>query len=249
MRKNKGINTLQIGLIICALLIIGGCADHTEKKKKSEAVKTNVTNSETKEGKPTIPEDKKKLPSQGQRVKIDLELYIQENNYFCGPAVIRTILHHFNIDKSQNELAKEMHTSSVTGTEYIEMAQVLNREIFHNTNPSYGEAGYHIQTLPLRDYQKDVKIIWQPRMRKNIDDGYPSILAVNMHTLYPHMKQVNHFVICMGYLLDQDNQVEYYYLLDPFYGVQDEVYRGLKYYTPDELWSAIVENEEPAYIY
>lgn len=33
MRKNKGIYTLQIGLIICALLIIGGCANHTEKKK------------------------------------------------------------------------------------------------------------------------------------------------------------------------------------------------------------------------
>ena len=247
MSKKKTVYILLTGFIVSILFVVSSRSIHKEKKKTPPIIQKASQNSKTEQN--TSREVSTEAEKQHNKVMINMKLYMQENNYFCGPAVVKTILHHFGIDKTQNQLAKELHTSPTSGTEYADIAQVLNQAIFHRKNPGFQEGGYHVQTLPIQDDRPEEKRNWELRMRKNIDDGYPSILAIDMHTLYPQMKRVNHFIICVGYLTDQDNQILYFYILDPFYGVQDEIYGGLKYFTTNELWSASVENVEPAYLY
>lgn len=238
---------LLAGFIVSSLFAVSGCSNHKEKKQTPPADHKVSNHAKTEQN--TSPEVSTEAEKQQNKVMINMKLYVQENNYFCGPAAVKTILHHFGIDKTQNQLAEELHTSPIRGTEYADIAHVLNQAVFHRENPRFQESGYHVQTLPIQDNRAEDQRNWELRMRKNMDDGYPSILAIDMHTLYPQMNRVNHFVICVGYLSDQDNQIMYFYILDPFYGVQDETYGGLKYFTSDELWNAIVENEEPAYLY
>lgn len=89
-------------------------------------------------------------------------------------------------------MANELHTSPKTGSEYEDIARVVNQYIFGNSAPS------------------------------TLEDGYPSILAVDLHALYPNLGSANHVVLCVGYrTLPNENEIEYMYLLDPYYGVQD----------------------------
>lgn len=247
MKQKKVIYILLAGMMLSSSIVLGGCSIHNEQNKAPQTVKETKTKTNVDQN--TNFEVPMKSEKQDNKVIMNMELDVQENNFYCGPAVVKTILQYFGIDRTQGQLAEAMHTSSITGTEYADIAQVLNQEVFHRENPGYQENGYHVHTLPIQNNSPDEKKNWQLRMRKNIDDGYPSILAVDMHTLYPQMKRANHFVICVGYLADQENEITYFYILDPFYGVQDETYGGLKYFSPTELWSAIAENEEPAYIY
>ena len=55
-------------------------------------------------------------------------------------------------------------------------------------------------------------------------------------------------VIVIGYEKNKD-QITSYYIIDPYPPVQDEVHRGLKQFTAEELVRAILVNEEPAYIW
>ena len=63
--------------------------------------------------------------------------------------------------------------------------------------------------------------------------GIPVLMAVNMMDIVEKNK----------------DQITSYYIIDPYPPVQDEVHRGLKQFTAQELVRAILVNEEPAYIW
>ena len=69
-------------------------------------------------------------------------------------------------------------------------------------------------------------------------------------SLYADQVVANHFVVCSGYVLKHNSdEVAFYYIMDPYYKVQDTTYQGLKVFTPEEVFEAVVENVEPAYIW
>ena len=55
-------------------------------------------------------------------------------------------------------------------------------------------------------------------------------------------------VLVIGYAKN-DETITSYYIIDPYPPVQDDVYKGLKIFSAEELVHAMLVNEEPAYIW
>lgn len=181
--------------------------------------------------------------------KLPIVQSMQETSYYCVPACIQMALRYHAIESTQQHLAQQLHTDPVTGTEYVDMARVLNSYLFPGTSiPSADEPGYHVQTLSPDDHTQDASDTFSRRCVQNIDDGYPVFAAVDLNALYPALAHANHMVIVIGYEKNKD-QITSYYIIDPYPPVQDEVHRGLKQFTAQELVRAILVNEEPAYIW
>ncbi len=72
---------------------------------------------------------------------------VQENGYFCVPACLQMVLAFHGIVQTQSILALQMNTSSITGTEYIDLARVVNQYLFNCTVPTDSQGGYLIQKL------------------------------------------------------------------------------------------------------
>lgn len=181
--------------------------------------------------------------------KLDIPQIVQETNIYCVPACIQMTLRYHNIEANQEDLAEQLRTSSVTGTEYIDMARVLNTYLFHKETLSDDqESGYRIQNINCNETSEEVSNIFQKRVERNIQDGYPVFAAINLHSLYPSLPSANHMVVVNGYIKENE-EISSYYVIDPYGPVQDPVYGGQKIFTSDELLQAILENEEPAYIW
>lgn len=184
-----------------------------------------------------------------ERVKLDLLQSLQENNYYCVPACIQMTLRYHSIEASQHTLAQQLHTDPVTGSEYADMAGVLNSYLFHTSGiPSEQEAGYHVQTMQSTDDAQKISQIFSQRCEQNINDGYPVFAAVDLNALYPTLSHANHMVLVNGYVKEH-GLITAYYILDPYPLVQDEVYKGLKLFSAEELIHAMLVNEEPAYVW
>ena len=57
------------------------------------------------------------------------------------------VLAYHGIYRSQTQLAQELNTSMVTGTEYADMARVLNTYLFDCEVPQAGQPGYRVEYL------------------------------------------------------------------------------------------------------
>lgn len=185
-----------------------------------------------------------------RKFMLQIEQFKQETSYYCGPANIQMILHYFHIDKGQDILAKQLHTHPITGTEYVDMANVLNQYLFGKNPENDYDSGYRVQTLQNHDYDPIIKSNFETRIKQNVASGYPTVVATNMQILYPDLPAANHVLLCIGYVLsDTSDTISYYYLIDPYEKVWDVEFKGLKIFSAEQLMKAIVENDEPAYIW
>lgn len=184
------------------------------------------------------------------KVQLSVPQSVQENNYFCGPASLQMVLRYHGISVSQSQLAKEMNTVPVTGTEYNDLAKVVNKYLFNNSNVGPNDPGYHVQTLQRYDTDPEIAKTFEKRVKQNISTNDPVFLAVDVKALYPNLSSANHLIVLTGYTVyTGTDKIAYYYYLDPSYAVQDDIYGGLKTVTSEELINAIVSNVEPAYIW
>lgn len=186
----------------------------------------------------------------GESIKkiLQVDQSVQENNYYCTPAAAQMGLRLFGIEKSQDELASMMHTDPVVGTYDFELARVLNMLLFEKEVIGEGEPGYRVTAVDQSESREVVKSLFEQRIVKNIDDGYPSYIQIDLQTLYSDRNKVSHMVIVVGYLKSEQG-VQRIYVIDPLSSVQDPKYGGLKYLTVDEVMDAFYNNIEPAYIW
>lgn len=186
----------------------------------------------------------------GKKVELSLEQRVQETNYYCVPACVQMVLRYHGIDLSQVALASEMNTSSITGTEYVDMAKALNHHLFNKGLAADNEAGYHVQTVAINDRSSETKTIFEERVITDIDYGDPLFVTVNTNTLYPQLPPANHMIVITGYALHKDfNEIAFYYVIDPYTKVQDATHGGYKVFTSEEIMNALITNEEPAYLW
>lgn len=185
-----------------------------------------------------------------EKVQLPLIQSVQENNYFCVPACLQMVLKYKGIEKTQMELANELNTKPITGTEYIDLVRVANKYLFADSEIGPNDPGYHIEELERYDTNPEIAKTFEKRVRLDISTNDPIFVAIDLNALYPHLSSANHMIVVTGYALyaGTDN-IAYYYYIDPSYTVQDENYGGLKTVTSENLINAIVVNEEPAYIW
>ncbi|MDO4663569.1 MAG: C39 family peptidase [Erysipelotrichaceae bacterium] len=185
-----------------------------------------------------------------EKINIQLVQSVQEKGYFCVPACLQMVLDHHGIHVSQEQLAKEMNTSQVTGTEYVDLARVANKYIFDQETAEPAGAGYRVQTLERNVNNSEIYKTFESRVKTDISTGDPVFAAIDNRILYPELASANHMVLVTGYSVyaGTDN-IAYYYIMDPSYLVQDPVYGGVKTVTAEELMDAITSNVEPAYIW
>lgn len=175
---------------------------------------------------------------------LDLSIRTQENGYYCGPAVLQAVLAYHGIDVSQNQLARELNTSSVTGTEYEDLARVANHYLYgDDIGPM--DPGYHVQTLRIGQMTAAQKKQLLTRIVTDLSTDDPVFVAVNVARLYPNRKDGNHFVVITGYseFSAEKAQAKITYL-DPSW-----INGGEHTVSFDDLVDAVIFNEEPAYVY
>ena len=195
-------------------------------------------------------EERKESPLPESRRVLSVPQSVQENGYYCGPASLQMVLAFHGIEISQDQLASELHTSSVTGTEYVDAARVANKYLFGNESENPPAAGYHVQTITIGDSSDETYQRFLERAKESIDQSFPVFCAADVKELYPELFHGNHLVIITGYeTLSSTDEIGCFYIQDPSYLVQDPTYKGLKTIPAQELFRAIYKNVEPAYIW
>lgn len=174
---------------------------------------------------------------------------IQENGYYCGPAILQMILSYHGINSAQSDLARQLNTSSITGTEYADMARVLNTYLFDCEIPAAHAPGHRVQELIPGSISKEDMQLLNERTITDISTGDPVPIAIDLGVLYTELPSANHFVLIVGYKTAEDGTISAYYVRDPYDKVQDQVWQGLKVFTVEELYNALNRNTEPAYIW
>ncbi|MDO4467247.1 MAG: C39 family peptidase [Bacillota bacterium] len=182
-------------------------------------------------------------PIQLNKYLIPISQSVQEKNYYNGPACVQMVLRLHGVEKSQDELAKELNTSSTNGTEYDSIQRVVNKYCFGSENIKENQAGYHLSL------GSDTSKL-ESRIRMDIASNDPIFIALDGNTLYEGASKGNHLVLLVGYTtFAGTDTIANYYFIDPWELGQDGVYGGLKIVTPEDLYQSLVNNKEPAYIW
>ena len=64
-------------------------------------------------------------------MKLNIPYHKQENDYYCGPAVLQMVFEFLGIKKSQEELANELGTTEKYGTSNKAMIEATSAEGFN----------------------------------------------------------------------------------------------------------------------
>ena len=183
--------------------------------------------------------------------EIVLNRYIQKEGYYCTAACAQMILDHFGISTQQDSLARQMNTykpgecaDGIVGTYDTDAAYVLNEYLFGVQPENVMDAGYRVQPVSTYFDQNEFDIFVR-RMKRNIDDGYPSIIQIRVNSLYGSGTSSNHNVLVSGYANTDDGYV--LTLTDPYYSGTEG--NGISMMDATHVFTSIVESKEPSYIW
>ena len=190
----------------------------------------------------------KETPKETNRkVRLNVTPQVQKVWYYCAPTSVSMILSYRGVYVDQFTLAKEMGTYEPFGTHNKDAIRVLNKYMFGYEFPVTGQAGYRLEAVVGGTQSAQEILLFKQRLKKNIKDGYPMYLTMDVSKIYPGLKG-EHNVTAIGYIETEDgSDIKYVYYLDPAPKVQDSVYGGLKIETPEKLLNSMLTCEEPNY--
>lgn len=111
-------------------------------------------------------------PSGKNEGHAEMPYFRQENDYYCGPAILQMILERFGIKKSQEEIAKVADTNSERGTFHRDLLKMVRE------NGLYAYAKRHATVKEIEKF---------------VDEGLP--IVVN----YIEPEGDGHYAIVVGY--------------------------------------------------
>lgn len=225
-----------------------------KKNKEEQVIENNTIENEINNNEQVVVENQEtnitnESNNSTNKVMLNVPTRVQETSYYCGPASLQMVLNYKGISVSQSELAVQLNTHPVTGTEYVDLQRVANHYLFGKDSVGANESGYHIQTLNRYDTDSQIAIDFARRLKTDISTNDPIFAAIDIHTIYPEYANGNHMVVVNGYTINSENNIDSIYFMDPSYRVQDATYGGLKKVDFNHFISAIINNDEPAYIY
>lgn len=242
-------STFPVKYIIAVATVILVCISssflffQTEKNNLSNQTNTFSEKEEIQGYSKTEERVARSLPDALEKTLIPLEQSMQEKSYYNGPACVQMVLRLHGIEKSQDELANELCTSSITGSEYADIQRVVNKYCFGSEYIQDDQAGYHLAL------GYDLSRL-ESRIRMDMASNDPVFIALDGNTLYEGASKGNHLVLIVGYVMNtKEDTIVYYYFIDPWDKNRDDKYGGLKTITPEDLQAAYMNNQEPAYIW
>ena len=263
-----------IKLLLNAILIVSflcGCSKNIDKKedappkteenkKEDNKVnrqennpndKNNINNNEvinkTQDEEKSPNNETSQVKETNRKVRLNVTPQVQKVWYYCAPTSVSMILSYRGVYVDQFTLAKEMGTYEPFGTHNKDAIRVLNKYMFGYEFPATGQAGYRLEVVVGGTQSAQEISLFKQRLKKNIKDGYPMYLTMDVSKIYPGLKG-EHNVTAIGYIETEDgSDIKYVYYLDPAPKVQDSVYGGLKIETPEKLLNSMLTCEEPNY--
>lgn len=184
-----------------------------------------------------------------RQVRLDIPQRVQENGYYCGPASLQMVLAYHNIFVSQEQLAADLKTSPITGTEYEDLARTASCYIFGKVPLSDLDPGYRAVILPAWSSNPAAQNGFERRAVSDLSNGDPVFVAINNEVAYGPGYGTVHQVVLYGVDLDSSGKAVNFYYLDPSYKQQDPVYGGKKVVSSEELWQIMTQNPEPGYVW
>ena len=185
------------------------------------------------------------------KAQIVLNRYIQKEGYYCTAACAQMILDRFGISTQQDSLARQMNTykpgdraDGIVGTYDTDAAYVLNEYLFGVQPENVMDAGYRVQPVST-SFDQDEFDTFVSRMKRNIIDGYPSIIQVKVNSLYGSGGSSNHNVLVSGY--EETDEGCVLTLCDPYYSGTEG--KGISFMDAAHVFTSIVESKEPSYIW
>lgn len=146
----------------------------------------------------------KTIRSENKKINIlDIEVYYQETDYYCGPAVAQMLIKYVtNRLIPQNTLARDMGTTKEHGTDFSSM--------IYDINQYRGLIDYYvIRNTNERDFFSSLK--------KTIDDNHPVVILINytgdLDDKYP--SNGGHYLLGRGYH-DFGKNDKMVYFIDPY---------------------------------
>ncbi|WP_439749886.1 C39 family peptidase [Ileibacterium valens] len=186
--------------------------------------------------------------SSSSQIRLAIPQRIQENGYYCGPASLQMVLDYHDISVSQDQLAADLNTSSITGTEYEDLARVANQYIFGKDPQSNTDPGYRAVILPAWASDHSQKVDFERRALMDLTTGDPVFVSINNEVAYGPGYGTIHQVVLYGVDIEDGKAVNYYFR-DPSYTQQDTENEGKKVVSADELWKIMTQNPEPGYVW
>ena len=170
---------------------------------------------------------------------MDIPQYVQITDYYCSVACLQSVMAYHGLYATQDELAKELHTDPITGTEYEDLARVATARIFPNGN------GQYTSVIPSSN---DERFLFEQRLLQDMKTNDPIFVSINNRIMYEDVPDQVHQVVVIGAIIE-NGSLNKIYFFDPSYIRQDATYGGIKSCTSDELWNAMINNPEPGYVY
>lgn len=142
-----------------------------------------------------------------------------------------------------------MNTSSETGTEYEDLARVASLRIFGAVPANDAEAGYRAVILEPHQNNAQAREVFEQRVLHDLSQDSPVFVSINLRAAYGTAQDAVHQVVLYGMDTDESGRATRFLYRDPSYTQQDPQYEGKKSVSADELWHAMIENPEPAYVW
>ena len=180
----------------------------------------------------------------------NVSMNLQETGYYCGPATVQAVLSYHGIYFSQSNLAGQLNTSTKTGTEYADVARVVNKHVFGNSYPGPNDPGYRAVLWTKGSGGSSTRNTFESRVIRDMKTKDPVFVAIDLKTVYPALPKANHLVLITGCTVDNNTgKITYYTINDPYGGSQPYTNNGRKKVYADTLWEAINYNSEPGYVW
>ena len=186
-----------------------------------------------------------------QTIQIALPQKVQETNWHCAPACLQMILESHGVYRTQYDLGVLMNTQEEVGTEPEDVARVASNLLYDApvaTGPD--DPGYQVTRLTPYGATEEDKALFCERVIRDIQAGAPVFVQIDVANTYGlSYAHVVHEGLIYGIELDENGTLTQLHFIDPSYDQQDEQNEGRKVFTVDELWTGMINNQEPAYIW
>ncbi|WHQ36670.1 C39 family peptidase [Spiroplasma sp. SV19] len=148
-------------------------------------------------------------------ISLQVNLFYQETNYWCGPATLQMIVDYFtNTIISQRELSAQLYTEHYHGTYPEDMVNSLN-QLATPKKPRYINKRIQQNFGGTIEEQK----IFYQNIKYSLSHNFPVALAI--HGKYPWSGYMRHYVVIYGIKAAQKFENFKYLILDPTLGKID----------------------------